>query len=320
MSREGEYQGASRWALARRRSPHASRLAPHAIEVPPIVRALRPRQWTKNVLLFAALVFADKLFEPEAVLRSLLAFVCFCAVSSAVYLINDLRDVEADRVHPTKRHRPIAAGEVSPGLALVVALALLALSLAGAVLDGLMFLAVVAGYAALMVAYSAGLKHLVILDVFAIAAGFVLRAGGGAVAIDVPISPWLYVCTMLLALFIGFGKRRHELTTLDAAAARHRANLDAYTVPLLDQLISVVASAVVMAYSIYTFDASTVPENQAMMLTIPFVAYAVFRYLYLLHRKDLGGSPEVLLFADRPLLLCIAGWGLASVTILYLGS
>ena len=286
--------------------------------LPPIVRAMRPLQWTKNGIVAAALVFDRKLFELEPALRCLLAILCFCAVSSAIYLINDLKDIEADRHHPVKRHRPIAAGEVSPGFALAVAVSLLVAALAGAALNGLDFVAVIAGYAALMVAYSAGLKQLVILDVFAIAAGFVLRAAGGAVAIDVPISPWLYVCTLLLALFLGFGKRRNELATLDAAAVRHRANLEAYTIPFLDQLISVVASAVVMAYSIYTFAAPNVPDNHAMMLTIPFVAYAVFRYLFLIHRRDLGGSPEILLFTDRPLLICILGWGLASVAILYL--
>jgi 4-hydroxybenzoate polyprenyltransferase len=288
--------------------------------LPPIVRAMRPLQWTKNGIVAAALVFDRKIFELEPALRSLLAILCFCAVSSAIYLINDLKDIEADRHHPTKRFRPIAAGEVSPRFALAVAVSLLAAALAGAAINGLGFLAVIAGYAALMVAYSAGLKQLVILDVFAIAAGFVLRAAGGAVAIDVPISPWLYVCTLLLALFLGFGKRRNELSTLDAAAVRHRANLEAYTIPFLDQLISVVASAVVMAYSIYTFAATNVPENHAMMLTIPFVAYAVFRYLFLIHRRDLGGSPEILLFTDRPLLLCILGWGLTSVAILYLAA
>jgi 4-hydroxybenzoate polyprenyltransferase len=175
-----------------------------------------------------------------------------------------------------------------------------------------------AGYIGLMVAYSYGLKRVVILDVFAIAAGFVLRAAGGAVAIDVPISPWLYVCTMLLALFIGFGKRRHELTSLHDAAALHRANLSAYSLPLLDQMISVIASATVMAYSFYTFDAASVPRNHAMMLTIPFVAYAIFRYLYLIHHDDRTGSPETLLFADAPLFICIASWGVTSVVILYL--
>ena len=170
---------------------------------------------------------------------------------------------------------------------------------------------------ALMVAYSYRLKQLVIIDVFAIAAGFVLRAAGGAVAIEVPISPWLYVCTMLLALFLGFGKRRHELSTLQAAAVHHRANLDSYSIPLLDQIIAVVASATVMTYSLYTFDAATVPENHAMMLTIPFVVYAIFRYLFLMYRKDQGGSPEVLLVTDAPLLICLVGWAISSLAIVY---
>jgi 4-hydroxybenzoate polyprenyltransferase len=169
-----------------------------------------------------------------------------------------------------------------------------------------------------MIAYSYGLKRLVILDVFAIGTGFVLRAAGGAVAIAVPISPWLYVCTMLLALFIGFGKRRSEIVLLEGQAGRHRANLDAYTIGMLDQIIGIVSSATVMAYSLYTFDAASVPENKSMMLTIPFVLYAIFRYLYLVHRHNLGGSPEVLLFTDRPLLLCIVGWGISSIVILAL--
>ena len=246
---------------------------------PPLLRALRPLQWTKNALVLAALVFAEQLFRLEPALRGVLAAAVFCAVSGAVYLLNDLRDIAADRVHPKKRHRPIAAGLVSPARAGAAAVLLVAAAVLGAGLLGAGFLAVVLGYVALMVAYSYGLKRLAILDVFAIAAGFVLRAAGGAVAIDVPVSPWLYVCTMLLALFLGFGKRRHELTSLAGAAAAHRANLAAYSVPLLDQLIGVVASATVMAYAFYTFDAPNVPGNHAMMLTVPFVLYAIFRYL-----------------------------------------
>ena len=285
-----------------------------------LLRAMRPLQWTKNAVVFAALVFAGKLFQLEPVVQCVLAALAFCAVSSSIYLINDLRDVEADRHHPKKRFRPIAAGELTERQAGVAAGVLLVGALVGAALVRLEFVVVIAGYVALMVAYSAGLKRLVILDVFAIAAGFVLRAAGGGVAIDVPISPWLYVCTGLLALFIGFGKRRNELTTLTHTAGQHRANLDAYSVPLLDQLIGVVAASTVMAYALYTFDAVAADGNEggrAMMLTIPFVVYAIFRYLYLVHRRDLGGSPEALLFADKPLLGCIAGWGMTSLAILY---
>jgi 4-hydroxybenzoate polyprenyltransferase len=284
---------------------------------PPIVRALRPLQWSKNGLVFAALLFDRRVFELEPLLRSLAAAIVFCAVSSGIYLINDVRDAEYDRLHPGKRHRPIAAGELRAESATILAAVLLVGGFAGAMLIRPAFAAVIAGYMALMIAYSYVLKRLVIIDVFAIAAGFVLRAAGGALAIEVPISPWLYVCTMLLALFLGFGKRRNELATLQEAAVHHRANLDSYSVPLLDQIIAVVASATVMTYSLYTFDAPNVPANHAMMLTIPFVAYAVFRYLFLIYRKDLGGSPEVLLLTDRPLFLCIIGWALTSVAILY---
>ena len=289
-----------------------------AVAVPPVVRCLRPLQWTKNAVVFAALVFSGELFAGGSLARAAAAALVFCCASSAMYLVNDLRDVEGDRVHPTKRHRPIAAGQVTPAQATVAAATLFGLATLGAWLLGSGFLVVILAYVALMVAYSYGLKRLVILDVFAIAAGFVLRAVGGAVAIAVPVSPWLYLCTLLLALFIGFGKRRHELTSLEAAAVRHRANLESYTVPLLDQITGVVAAATVMAYSLYTFDAPNLPPNHAMMLTIPFVVYALFRYLFLVQRRDLGGAPEVLLFADRALLACIAGWGLTSVAILYL--
>jgi 4-hydroxybenzoate polyprenyltransferase len=278
---------------------------------------LRPLQWTKNGLVFAALLFDRRVFEFEPLARTVAAALVFCAVSSGIYLINDVRDAEQDRRHPKKRHRPIASGALAPRRALTVAAALLLGGLIGAVLVRPDFVGIVVGYVALMLAYSYGLKRLVIVDVFAIAAGFVLRAAGGAVAIDVPISPWLYVCTMLLALFLGFGKRRHELATLQETAVHHRANLDSYSLPLLDQIIAVVASATVMTYSLYTFDAPNVPENHAMMLTIPFVAYAVFRYLFLIYRRHEGGSPEVLLVTDYPLLLCILGWAVTSVAILY---
>lgn len=289
-----------------------------AVALPPIVRTLRPLQWTKNAVVFAALAFDRHLFEAEPFARSLRAALVFCCLSSAIYLINDLRDLDADRLHPRKRLRPIAAGQVSARQAWFVAAVLLLVGAGVAFTIRPQFAAVGVGYLGLMIAYSYGLKRLVIIDVFAIAAGFVLRAAGGAMAIDVPISPWLYVCTMLLALFIGFGKRRHELVSLQGAASRHRANLGAYSLPLLDQMIGVVASATVMAYSFYTFDAAAVPRNHAMMLTIPFVLYAIFRYLYLIHHDDRSGSPETLLFADAPLFLCIVSWGVASVVILYL--
>jgi 4-hydroxybenzoate polyprenyltransferase len=286
--------------------------------VAPLVRAMRPLQWTKNAVVLAALVFDRHVFDLGQLSRSVLAVVAFCLLSSGIYIINDLSDVEADRQHPRKRFRPIAAGEVGIGQARVVAALLLATALGTAWLIRPGVALIAAGYGGLMLAYSAGLKRVVIVDVGVIATGFVLRAAGGAVAIGVPISPWLYVCTALLALLIGFGKRRSELYTLSDGAGAHRATLDAYSVPLLDQLIGVVASSTVTAYALYTFFATSAPRNHAMMLTIPLVAYAIFRYLLLTQGHEQGGTPESLLFADRPLLGCIASWGILSVTILYL--
>lgn len=285
--------------------------------LPPLVRAMRPLQWTKNGVVAAALLFSGQLFDPGALARTVAAVVVFCAVSSGVYLINDVRDAAGDRLHPCKRHRPIAAGEVPVRVAIRAAAMLLAGGSAAALVIRPLFGLVILGYVALMVLYSYGLKRVVIVDVFAIAAGFVLRAAGGAVAIEVPISPWLYVCTMLGALFIGFAKRRNELALLEHLAGRHRANLDEYSLPMLDQIIAIVSSATLMAYSLYTFDAQNVPSNHSMMLTIPFVLYALFRYLYLVYQRDLGGSPEVILVTDRPLFACIVGWAVTSMAILY---
>jgi 4-hydroxybenzoate polyprenyltransferase len=285
---------------------------------PALLRAMRPLQWTKNGLVFAALVFDRRFTDPQAVLTTLLAALCFCAASSSVYLLNDARDAERDRHHPRKRLRPVAAGEITVRQAQLAALALSMAAIGGAVAIGTGFGLVIAAYLALMFGYNAGIKHMAIIDVFAIAAGFVLRAAGGAIAIDVPISPWLYVCTMLLALFVGFSKRRHELALLGEEAATHRESLSAYTLPLLDQLIGILAAATVMTYSLYTFDASNAPQNHALMLTIPFVVYAVFRFLMLVHRSELGGSPEAMLLFDRPLRWTIVGWGVVSAAILYL--
>jgi len=288
------------------------------IALPPLIRAMRPLQWSKNSLVFAALLFDKRVFQWDALWHTLAAAMVFSAVSSAIYLVNDVRDVEQDRLHPKKRFRPIASGEVSPGQAMRVAVALLTVGLITAVAVRPEFAIVIVAYIALMLAYSYGLKRMVILDVFAIAAGFVLRAVGGAVAIDVPASPWLYVCTALGALFIGFGKRRNEIVTLEAAAGQHRANLEDYNLPMLDQIIAIVSAAMLIAYSLYTFDAANVPSSHAMMLTIPYVAYGLFRYLYLIYRRGEGGSPEVLLIKDPGLISCIVGWVATSLIILYL--
>jgi len=288
------------------------------VALPALIRAMRPLQWSKNSLVFAALLFDKRVFQWDALWHTLAAAMVFSAVSSAIYLVNDVRDLHQDRLHPKKRHRPIAAGEVSSGQAMRVAVALLTVGLITAVAVRPEFAIVIVTYIALMLAYSYGLKRMVILDVFAIAAGFVLLMFGALVAISVPASPWLYVCTALGALFIGFGKRRNEIVTLEAAAGHHRANLEEYSLPMLDQIIAIVSAAMLIAYSLYTFDAANVPDSHAMMLTIPFVAYGLFRYLFLIYRRGEGGSPEVLLIKDPGLISCIAGWVTTSLIILYL--
>lgn len=287
------------------------------IDVSAVVRALRPKQWTKNAIVFAALVFDNHLFDIGPFLLVCGAFVAFCMASSAVYLVNDIQDAESDRLHPIKRSRPIASGRLSVSHAWLLLVGLAVASMALAIGLRPAFGLVIGAYLSLMAAYTFHLKHLVIVDVFAISAGFVLRAAGGGVVLDVPISPWLYVCTVLLSLFVAFGKRRHELLLLEEQAGGHRRNLDEYTPQLLDQFILITAAATVMAYSLYTFVAANLPDNHAMMLTIPFVLHAIFRYLFLIHRHDAGGSPEQLLLDDRQLLASIVLWGLTSVVILY---
>jgi 4-hydroxybenzoate polyprenyltransferase len=282
-----------------------------------LIQAMRPRQWTKNLLVFAALIFDLKLDEPARVGLAVVAFGCFCLASGGVYLVNDLVDREADRRHPLKRLRPIASGRLPERLAVFAAAAAFVLAPGVAALIRPGFGVIIVSYLALMLAYSFWIKHVVILDVFAISGGFVLRAAGGAVALGVPISPWLYVCTVLLALFLGFGKRRNEIRLLEHAAGLHRRNLDEYSVGLLDQLIMLTAAATIMSYSLYTFTAPTLPANHAMMLTIPFVLYGIFRYLLLVYVRDEGGAPEQLLLSDRPLLGSVMLWAVAVVAILY---
>jgi 4-hydroxybenzoate polyprenyltransferase len=282
-----------------------------------VLQSLRPKQWTKNFIVFAALIFDDHLFEPARIGLVVGAFICFCLASSTVYLVNDVLDRESDRLHPDKRNRPIASGRLNERLAILVAVTLLLVSTLGAFALRPAFAAIIVLYLALLVAYSFSLKHFVILDVFTIAGGFVLRAAGGAVVLNAPISPWLYVCTVLLALFLGFGKRRNELNVLDQVAGAHRRNLDEYSVPLLDQLILITSAATVMAYSLYTFLAPNLPDNHAMMLTIPVVLYGLFRYLYLLYVRGEGGAPEQLLLTDRPLLATVGVWAAMAVAVLY---
>jgi 4-hydroxybenzoate polyprenyltransferase len=281
----------------------------------PWIRLLRPVQWSKNVILFAGAVFGSVIDQPQQFLEAFTAFVAFCLISSATYIFNDWIDADADRLHPTKCFRPIASGAISAQRALTAAgiLALVGLALSAAL--GWWFLLVAGAYLVLMTAYCLELKDVVILDVFIIAGGFVLRAVGGAVAVSLPISPWLLFCTMLLALFLGFCKRRSELVVLSDHSRTYRRSLAAYTVTMLDQAISVTAGATIMAYSIYTFNSTQAPSNNIMMITIPFVAFAMFRYLYLVYARNLGGSPESLLFRDPPLLASILLWGLAAVIV-----
>jgi 4-hydroxybenzoate polyprenyltransferase len=270
-------------------------------------------------VVFVALALSKHLFEHEPFLRALLGFAIFCGLSGAVYLVNDLADLERDRLHPRKRLRPLARGALSPGTARVAAAVIGSASLGGACFLGTPFAAVAVLYLLLNLAYSFRLKNLVIVDVISISLGFVLRAVAGAVAIDVPFSDWLLVCTIFLALFLALAKRRHEITSLNEGAADHRRSLAEYSPYLLDQMISVVTASCLVSYAFYTLAPETVEKYRTDRLswTIPFVLYGIFRYLYLVHRKDQGGSPTDILLADRPLLLDVALWAAAILIIVY---
>lgn len=281
-----------------------------------LVRSVRPKQWAKNVFVFAAVVFAGRLADPWSVAVSMAAFVIFCALSGAAYLINDVLDHQRDRLHPRKARRPIASGAVPRSVAVGAALLLAACGLAASPLLGLEFSLVSAGYFVLTLAYSTVFKHLVLIDVLAVALGYVARAAAGAFAIGVPVSEWLLLCTILLALFIALTKRRHELITLESAAD-HRGILEAYSGPLIDQLVSLVSSAILISYALYTFYGDHARSGVMLIFTLPFVLYGLFRYLWLTYRDDRGGSPEDLVFSDRPLLICILGWALTSAVILH---
>jgi 4-hydroxybenzoate polyprenyltransferase len=284
-------------ALPLRRSPVRAALA-----------ALRPRQWSKNLLLFAGLVFAAKLGDAIRWLEAASAFVVYCAASSAAYLVNDVRDAEHDRVHPLKRLRPIARGELSTRRALVLAVALSIVAFALVAPLGIASVGFLTAFLALQGAYSLGLKHVVLLDVFAIAALFVLRSAAGAAAVDVRISPWLLLVTALLALFLALAKRRSELVLPGSS----RPVLDGYSLPLVDQLIAVTVACTIAAYAIYTFTA----HSPALMATIPFVVFGLFRYLLLVHRDDLGEEPENVLLTDRPLVAAVTLWAVTAAAIL----
>jgi 4-hydroxybenzoate polyprenyltransferase len=284
-----------------------------------LFKTMRPRQWTKNVFIFAALVFDKQLLNAEAFLHTLAGFALFCLISSSVYIFNDIADVEADRQHPDKKHRPIAAGKLSVRAAWIFGVALVLFTLVAAFFLTRGFEAVIAVYFLLNLAYSKWLKHIPILDVLIIATGFVLRVHAGVTLIEVQrFSPWLYVVMTLLALFLGFGKRRAELALLAHGAGSHRKVLEGYTLPLLDQYIMIVSGTTIVAYSLYTFSAPNLPDNHSMMLTIPFVVYAIFRYLYMIEVKHAGGAPEEILLSDRPFQVTMILWALAVLSVFYL--
>ena len=286
-----------------------------------LIISLRPDQWTKNLIVFAALVFAVKLFDPAALALASAAFLIFCALSGSVYLINDVSDREADRRHPLKRLRPIASGALGAGTALGWAVGLSVVALAAAYALRPLFAVAAAAYLALFALYTHTLKHVVILDVMSIAIGFVLRAVAGGLVIGVPVSDWLLVCTILLALFLGLAKRRHEITALADGASGHRRILEEYDPYLLDQMIAIVAAATLVVYIIYCASPDTAERfgTHLLVLTTPFPIYGIFRYLYLVHQKDEGGNPTWLLLNDRPLLADVLLWIVASVAVLYLG-
>ena len=301
--------------------------------MPPLIRLIRPRQWTKNGLVFAPLIFSQNFTDWRLLARSLAAFVGFCLVSSAVYVLNDLCDIERDRAHPEKRLRPLPSGQVSNRAAIVLLLVCLAAGSAVGLAANFETVAVMWSYAGLVTLYSVFFKNVVVLDVLILSAGFVLRATAGACAIHVEVSPWLFVCTILLATFLALGKRRQEIVALEDAAGEHRAILSEYTPYLLDHMITVIASTTIMAYSLYTMSKDMKSKMELighsfgpidpkfmMGLTVPYVLYGMLRYLYLIHRKELGGSPERVLFTDRPLLVAVVLWIGTALLLLYLAS
>ena len=284
-----------------------------------LLKSMRPKQWMKNVLIYTALVFDEKLLDLHSFLITSAGFILFSLISSTVYLLNDITDIEADRKHPKKKNRPIASGELKISTARWAVVILLLFVIPLSYLLSPYFCLVLLFYLVLNLSYSRWLKHIVIIDVFVLASFYVIRVVAGLTLIEVSrFSPWLYVVTTLLALYIGLGKRRAELTLLSDGAQSHRKVLDGYSLPLLDQYITIVSATTVVAYSLYTFSAPNLPANHAMMLTIPFAIYGILRYLYLVQTNHGGGAPEEELLSDRPLQVTILLWGLVVVLILYL--
>ena len=284
-----------------------------------LIKTMRPRQWVKNGLVFIPLFFDGKLTDPYSVARTTVAFVLLCLMSSAVYIMNDLKDIDGDRQHPQKRNRPLAAGQLNPTVATVTAVLLVVVSLVGGFLLSPALGGVLAIYLIIQLAYNFYLKNVVLLDVMVVAAGFILRVAAGVAVIHVErFSPWLYVCTGLLALFVALGKRRQEIMLLGHEAGNHRAILSEYNLELIDWLIGIVTTSAVVAYSLYTFMAEGLPANNLMMLTIPFVLYGVFRYLYLIHVRHDGGAPEEIFLTDRPMQATMILWGIVVFLVLYI--
>jgi 4-hydroxybenzoate polyprenyltransferase len=274
-----------------------------------LIETMRPRQWPKNGLVFVALFFDGKVTDPVSLARTVAAFVLLCFMSGAIYIMNDLVDIENDRRHPKKRKRPLPSGRLQPGVAVAAAVILILVSLAAGFLLSPTFAAILLIYLIIQVAYSFYLKNILLLDVLIVAAGFILRVAAGVAVIQVErFSPWLYVCTGLLAVFLVLGKRRHELVLLGSDAEGHRSILSEYTVDLIDRLIGIVTTSALVAYSLYTFLAEGLPGNHLMMLTIPFVLYAIFRYLYLIHVRHEGGAPEEIFLRDRPMQATLLLW------------
>jgi 4-hydroxybenzoate polyprenyltransferase len=293
--------------------------APRGPLVSHLLKAMRPRQWTKNLFVFAGLIFGDKLTDTHSGALALGAFAVFCLLSSTVYLINDIRDRDADRLHPLKSKRPIASGALPVGVATTAAIVIASVALTGAYFINLKFFGIAALYLAMLAGYSFTLKHIVILDVLTLASGFVLRAAGGALAVNVLFSHWLLLLMMLGALFLALSKRRAELVSLAEGAGAHRPSLAEYSPYLLDQMISVVTASTLLAYAFYTINPETVAKfgTDLLLYTVPFPLYGIFRYLYLVHRREGGGNPSDTLWEDRPTLVCVALWGAAVIAILY---
>jgi len=283
-----------------------------------LVKTMRPKQWVKNIFVFAPLTFDVKLFNLHYLAQTLAGFVLLCLVSGAVYTINDLADIKKDRQHPKKRNRPLASGQLSISAAVIAAVAIPLVALPLGFLLNSAFGVILTGYLLIQITYSFWLKNVVIIDVMLIAAGFLLRVAAGVPLVDAKrFSPWLYICMTLLALLIGFGKRRHELVLLKENAQMHRQSLQEYNLSLLDHIISIVTASTLLAYALYTFSAKGLPANYTMMLTIPFVLYGIFRYLYLIHVKGMGGAPEEIALSDQPLQVTVVLWGLSVIIVMY---